>query len=163
MFSFEHRWIEAVFAGFAPPGKSEDPSRLTPREGEVDHVASFRKMQGACTERAKLGFRIALWMAALAPFWMTFRFKTMTGLRADERAKILDRMLEHRLFFVRELTMLLKVGASFALIGTPSVRARTGYDATPPAHVDPPAGASPTVEKKARSLKVLHPVDVEGV
>ena len=124
MTRFELRWVAAIFEAFAPisgPG-------LAPRAGEVDWVSSFVRMRAAGTALASFGVRLGLWIAALSPLWMCGRWSTMAGLGVDERAQLLGRLLEHRVFAVRELTMLLKIAACFALLGTPSVRERAGWD-----------------------------------
>lgn len=151
MFAFERAWIHPVLSGFAPEATREG---LVPREGEVDYVRAFHLMRNASTPLAQLGIRIALFMAATAPLWMTFRFKTMAGLRQEQRAPILSRMLEHKVFFVRELTMLLKIGASFALVGTPSIRARANVDLPKVQLLDEPESDSGI---KPRKLPVLPP------
>ena len=159
MLAFERRWTEAVLSGFAPPSETTLPARLAPHEGEVEYFGALDRMRGASTPLAQFGIRFAVWMAALSPIWMTGQLKTMVGVRPDQRAKILERLLEHRVFFVRELSMLLKIGACMALVGTPSVRARTHYDLTPPPRtgVDDEKNA-----KKPRALSLLRPVDAEG-
>ena len=101
---------------------------LSPRVGEVDYLRSVLRMMQASTGMARLGIRLGLFIAMWAPLWLCGRFRTMAGLPVDQRADILGRLLRHEVFFVRELMLLLKIGASMALLGTPSVRARSNYD-----------------------------------
>lgn len=124
MTAFERRWTAAVLEAFAPPG---GPG-LAPRPGEVDYVATFATLMRRTRPAAAWGLRLAIWLAALAPFWLRGRLHTVTGLTHEARARLLDELLRHRSFPVRELTLLLKVSAAMALLGTPSVRARSGYD-----------------------------------
>lgn len=124
MLGFERRWAQALLEAFAPPGAGG----LAPQAGEVDYVAGFQRMLASFTWRAALGLRAALWIGALAPLWMWGRLRSVTKLSVDRRTRLLRELLAHRLFLVRELAFLLKTAASFALLGTPSVRARSNYD-----------------------------------
>jgi hypothetical protein len=123
----ERRWAADVLSGFAPPS---GPG-LVPRAGEVDWVDVVTRIHAASTPLARLGSRLALWIAVFAPLWMCGRLALMGSLPLEERARIINRLLEHRVYFVRELTVLLKIAASFALLGCASVRARSGYDRIP--------------------------------
>lgn len=124
MLSFERRWARQLLGAFAPGG---GPG-LAPIEGEVDYVGALGRMMRGATPLAALGMRLALWLVALAPFWLWGRLTTVTRLAADRRTELLCQLLCHRAFAVRELTLLLKLCAAMALLGTPTVRARSGYD-----------------------------------
>jgi hypothetical protein len=137
LWAFERRWVHAVLEAFAPP----DAEGLAPRAGEVDFVSAFERMVRSCTWQAALGTRLALWMAALAPLWMGGRLCSVVRLRMKGRTSLVRALLGHRSFVVRELTTLLKMAASLALLGNAHVRARSGYDRDVPdvwgAHTDP--------------------------
>jgi hypothetical protein len=77
---------------------------------------------------AALGLRLAIWIAALAPLWLWGKLTTISKLATERRTELLRQLLTHRAFAVRELVTLLKLSAAMALLGTPSVRARSGYD-----------------------------------
>jgi hypothetical protein len=124
LLPFERRWAGALLEAFAPPG---GPG-LAPEPGEVDYVAGMQRMLGSFTKRAALGLRAALWIGALAPIWMGARLSSIARVPLARRTEIVQRLLVHRLFLVRELMFLLKTVASFALLGTPSVRERSNYD-----------------------------------
>jgi hypothetical protein len=94
------------------------------------------------------GLRVAIWMVAFAPLWLHGRFATFSTLARRERTQLLSRLLVHRVLAVRELTTLLKLTAAMALLGTASVRARSGYDA-----VQSPARTESAVR---RQLPVLN-------
>lgn len=132
MMAFERRWARHLLAAFAPP---EGPG-LAPLGGEVDYLAVLNRMRREATPLAALGLRAAIWMAALAPLWLWGKLATVTRLASERRTQLLRELLAHRAFAVRELALLLKLSAAMALLGTPSVRARSGYD-----HVEP-AGKS---------------------
>jgi hypothetical protein len=160
MMRWEHIWAAEVLAAFAPsctetPG-SHDP-QLAPCEGEVDYLRTYRRMVTGSTPLAGLGLRFALIMVALAPVWLLGRFATISKLARSERTELLSKLLRHGSLIVRELSLLLKFTAAVALLGTPSVRARSGYDNVPPV-------ANVQREAARRILPVfepVHPVHVE--
>jgi hypothetical protein len=122
--NLERRWAVALLSAFAPSGARG----LAPREGEVDYLSTAQQMLRASTPLAAVALRAAVWMAALAPLWLWGRFKTVLDLDAASRTRLLTQLVSHRGFAVRELTMLLKLAAAMALLGTPSIRQRSGYD-----------------------------------
>lgn len=150
MTRWEHVWAVEVLAAFAPSGGGsiEADGQLTPRDGEVDYLHVFRRMHAGSTPLAGLGLRLALWMVALAPFWLLGRFATISNLARAERTELLARLLHHTSFAVRELALLLKLTAAFALLGTPSVRERSGYD-------KPQVAASVARDTARRALPVV--------
>ena len=125
MTGFERRWASALLSSFAPEG---GPG-LHPRAGEVDYLATLRTMRAQATPLAAFGLRFAVWLLALSPLWACGRLCTAARLPVERRAALLARMLRHRSFLVREMTLLLKFVAAMALLGTQSVRERSGYDA----------------------------------
>jgi hypothetical protein len=142
----ERRWARALLEAFAPTG---GPG-LAPRAGEVDFLATFTTLTRRARPRAAWGLRLAVWLAALAPMWLWGRLRTITGLDREARAQLLDELLRHRSFPVRELTLLLKLAAAMALLGTESVRARSGYDHVQ-ARADVESGLHPrSLEPRAR-------------
>ncbi len=155
LLSIEHRLVRATLEGFAP---TTTEGGLVPLEGEVDYVSAFLTVANASTDRARIGIRAALWVVALAPMWMGVAFATMAGLSQAKRAEVLDRMLNSSSFLPRELALLIKISAAFALMSTRSIRARSGYDrrgGKPAPHVEPVL-ARPAA-KKPRALPVLFP------
>ena len=129
MMAFEKRWARHLLAAFAPPG---GPG-LAPAPEEVDYLGVLGRMVRGASPLAALGLRLAIWIAALAPLWLWGKLTTISKLAAERRPELLRELLGHRAFVVRELTLLLKLSAAMALLGTPSVRARSGYDQAPPA------------------------------
>lgn len=144
MTRFEQDWTSDVLAAFT----QEEAQGLTPLPGEVDYLRTFRRMCGGSTSLFAFGLRVAIWMVAFAPLWLHGRFATFSTLARRERTQLLSRLLVHRVLAVRELTTLLKLTAAMALLGTASVRARSGYDA-----VQSPARTESAVR---RQLPVLN-------
>lgn len=124
MTRFEERWADNVLRAFIEPTSSG----LITRDNEVDYLACMRQMRAASTRLAAFGLRIATWIVALAPLWLWGTFATVSGIPSERRTRLLNELLTHRSMIVRELTLLLKLTASMALLGTASVRARSGYD-----------------------------------
>lgn len=156
LLSIERRFAQAVLEGFAPTTTRDG---LTPLEGEVDYVGAFTSIAESGTDRARIGIRAALWLVALSPIWLGITFSTMAGLSQEKRAAILDRMLNSSAFIPRELALLIKISAAFALMSTRSIRARTNYDrkaGQAPVEFPPILAKSPLPTKKpVRLLPVL--------
>ncbi len=155
LLKIERRFVQAVLEGYAPSTSTEG---LVPLEGEVDYVTAFETIADASTDRARIGVRAGLWIIALAPLWLGVAFATMAGLPVQKRAAIIDRMLASNAFLVRELALLIKISAAFALMGTASVRARSNYDrraGVAPVRVEP---VIKRAEEKKRVLPVVVPV-----
>lgn len=129
MMAFERRWARHLLAAFAPTGGLG----LAPLENEVDYLAALVRMMREASPLAAVGLRLAVWMAALAPLWLWGRLTTISKLAGERRTQLLRELLSHRLFAVRELSLLLKLCAAMALLGTPSARMRSGYDDVQPA------------------------------
>jgi hypothetical protein len=124
MLSFERRWARSLLSGFAPVG---GPG-LAPLRDEVDYEGVLVRMMREATPLAALGLRAAVWVGALAPLWLWGKLSTISKLAHERRPDLLRALLGHRVFVVRELALLLKLCAAMALLGTPSVRMRSGYD-----------------------------------
>lgn len=122
--AFEERWVRVILGSFAP----EAALGLSPREGEVDYVATFRGMRQSARPVARIGLRLALWLIALSPVWLTGRPRTLTDCALRARQALLARLLDHRAFAVREAALVLKLAACLALFASDAVRARSGYD-----------------------------------
>jgi hypothetical protein len=124
MLAFEERWAAAVLAGFAPAGGQG----IAPTQNEVDYVGTVRRMMRASTRQAAIGLRLALFLTALAPLWLFGRLRTFSSISARRRTEILQRMLSHRLYIVREIAFFLKMCACMAMFAAGAVRERSHYD-----------------------------------
>jgi len=96
------RWAPYVLAGFAL--------------AEIDWDRGVRDFLEKASPKGRLGVRIGLLIAMTAPLWMWGRPSTARGLRGEDRGRLLHELLEHRIFFVRELTLLLKLVACMAML-----------------------------------------------
>lgn len=159
MTDFERRIALAILEGFAPP--TRDEGAIAPLEGEVDYGATLDMMVAGGNARARLGTRLAVLVVNLAPLFLLMAPRTMARLPVARRAVILDRMLASDVFLVRELALLLKLTACFALLGAPTVVERSHYHRGRPAHL--PLGRSAPPDAKSgsavpRKLAVLQEV-----
>jgi hypothetical protein len=154
MTNWENTWATEVLSAFTQEGAG-----LTPTAGEVDYLRTFARMRAGSTKLAAFGLRAALWMVVLAPLWFFGRLATFSRLARRERSELIGRLLVHDSFAVRELTMLLKLTAAMALLGTSSVRARSGYDdALKPAAI----ASGARVSLPLMAAKVADPVSELG-
>lgn len=147
MTRWEQAWADAVLTAFVVEGGSG----LTVRQGEVDYLRAFGRMRERGTALAAFGLRVAIWMVATAPLWLFGRFAMFGTLARGERTELLSRLLTHHSFAVRELTLLLKLTAAMALLGTASVRARSHYDT----NAKPVVAVAPPQPEPVRLLRVL--------
>jgi hypothetical protein len=124
MRAFERRWVHDILSSFAPQGGPE----LAPRAGEVEYFPTFAGLHQSARGIARVGFRAALWLVALAPIWLLRRGCTFGKLALEERQALLGRLLDHPVYAVREAAFLLKFCACLALFASDDLRARSGYD-----------------------------------
>ncbi len=120
----ERAWASAVLPSFAG-GASEVFS--APAE-DVDYVAAYARFVGSAAPKARLGVRVALLLVMTSPLWLAGRLRSFAALELEERSALLERLSSHRLFFVRELCLLVKLVACMAIFRSPALRARSGYD-----------------------------------
>lgn len=124
MLAMEERWVETVMSGFAVA----DGSGLAPRAGQIDWLSGARDFLERASMQGRLGVRLGVLLVMSAPLWLWGRLRSAATLSAVERAQLLDELLEHRVFAIRELTLLLKLVSCMALFRDASLRARSTYD-----------------------------------
>lgn len=123
----EAAWLDALGSAFAPEGKLRD-GHLVPKPGEVDYVGTFCTLNAPAGPKVRYGIRAALGLLALSPVWHKRRLASIDALTPEERTELLEELSRHPLQLVRELTLLMKVQSAMALLGTASLRSRSGYD-----------------------------------
>ena len=151
MTRWEQAWAHAVLNAFVVEGSAG----LNVNQGEVDYLSALERMRERGTAVAAFGLRAAIWMVATAPLWLFGRFVMFGTLAGSERTELLSRLLTHKSFAVRELTLLLKLTAAMALLGTASVRARSHYDAPSYVAVVPQLKSQQPQPMAAPLLRVL--------
>jgi hypothetical protein len=122
MLAIEKRWARVVLSSFA--GSSEG---FVP-DDDVDYVDAALMFTGAGSEKAALGLRVAVLMVITAPLWAWGRLRRLSSLPAEERSRLMDELLRHRFFFVREMCLLLKLVCCMAIFRSAEARARSGYE-----------------------------------
>ena len=115
LLSFERRWTHAVMSGFAP----DEP---------IDWALGVERFLQRANLTGRLGVRLGVLLAVTAPLWCWGRLRSAMGLDAADRARLLEALLSHRIYAVRELALLLKLVACMALFQRSGVRAGSGYD-----------------------------------
>lgn len=125
MTGMELRWGADILSAFAPAVTAEGGPRTT-----KDHyLAALTALATGATPKAAWGLRLAIWTVTLCPPLLVRRFRLFGQLTPGAAAAVLERLLAHRWFALRELTLLLKFAAAMALLGDPAARAHSGYDA----------------------------------
>lgn len=138
--------IETHWARLVLPSFTGTRHGFVASEDDVDYLEGLRRFLSKASDKSRLGIRVAFFLAVTTPLWLGGRLKGFASLSSDERAELLDRMSHHRVFFVRELCLLLKLIACMAIFRTPGMRERTDYDAPPEVRA----------ESKRRALPVLR-------
>jgi|GEM_PF-1184635 len=126
-------WASLVLPSFAGASFAEGEAGFTIGPTEVDYLEGLRRFMAKASDKACLGIRFAFLLAITTPMWLGGRMKGFASLTPTERSELLDRMSRHRIFFVRELCLLLKLIACLAIFRTPGTRERTDYDGPEPA------------------------------
>lgn len=121
-------WMVAILEGFAPP---ENPG-VAPRDVSPDYARAIDVMRSASTPIASFGVYAAFVLAQICPLLLCGIPRLMTSLPVQRRAHVLDAMLSSHVFIIRELSMLLKIGASMALLGNAQLREQSHYDSAGP-------------------------------
>ena len=119
LMKFEHRWAESVFDGMFPA--NVDP-RIPLGARDADMVGLFEDARAAVPPRVALGLRLALWLVALAPLFTIGKLVTIGALAGADRERVLLALLSSPLYFVRQLTLLLKAFGAFFFLSAPGVR-----------------------------------------
>jgi hypothetical protein len=117
LFDFELRWARAACDALFPEDTPlpHGLARMKPEEALGAIIAS------APFEPA-LGLRIAVWLLALAPFWLLKRPRTIVGATSEERQRVYAGVLASPVYFVRQLGVAFK--ATVALLYAQSADVR---------------------------------------
>jgi hypothetical protein len=126
LFPFEERWVAAIAHALVPPGA------LGGRLDGIDIGARYAHECAISPWYAALAFRASLWLTWLAPLWMLGRLRTFGGVDGDTRVAVLERLLKHRVYFVRMAALFLKLAICGLLLGDEPTLAQIGaYKLTP--------------------------------
>ncbi len=118
--SFELTWTDAAFDAIYP----EPPRSSLPHGVASMHPARFfDDVLSAIPLEQSLGLRVTLWMVALAPLFTIRRLGTIASIGAEDRARVLGRLVTSSNYFVRQLAMSFKAVATLLYAKSDAVRA----------------------------------------
>ena len=114
---FERKWARVVFGTMFPSGVHAS----VPGADSVDAGESLEQVCRAVPARVALGLRVALLLLVLAPLAF-FKFRTLPGLDPQAREAVVLTLLSSRVYFVRQLALLLKAFGALMFVAAPGVR-----------------------------------------
>jgi hypothetical protein len=117
---FERRWAAATMTAIYPGSGDEGLAGLA----AMDVDGFLRTLGDRLPLRAALGFRLAIWMVALAPLFVLRRLATIAGLALVERERLVDALLASRAYVVRSLALVLKAMGALLYATDTGVRHR---------------------------------------
>ena len=127
LLPFEIDWARVIGRAFVPKGALD---------GALDGIDAGARYAEECASspwHAAIVMRLSLWIAWLAPLWLMARPRTFGSLDAPAQAKLLERLLAHRVYLVRTSAMFLKLLLCQVLLCDESTLAQLGaYDLAPP-------------------------------
>ena len=128
---FEVRWADRIGRALVPKGALD---------GIVDDVDIGARYAEECRVSpwyAALAFRASLWLTWLAPVWMMLRPRSFGGVDGDTQVAILERLLKHRVYFVRMAALFFKLAVCTLLLGDEATLAALGaYKLQPVARLE---------------------------
>jgi hypothetical protein len=117
---FETAWAEAEMQAIFPGSADEGLTDICAMDvrGFVTQTMRYMPFQAA------LGFRLAVWIVALAPLLFLRRLVTIGGLTVADREKVVARLLANKVYAIRSLVLILKTIGALLYAGHDVVRAR---------------------------------------
>lgn len=115
--SFELRRAALIARTFIPKGV------LAGTTADLDAGPLIREDDTHSPWYSSFLLRFALWVVWLAPLWTFQCPRTFGGLSQDARADLLDRLLHHHAYAVRQSVMYLKLVSCSVLLGSVQVLA----------------------------------------
>jgi hypothetical protein len=126
LLPFEERWAGTIGHALVPKGA------LGGALDAIDIGARYAHECAISPWYAALAFRASLWLTWLAPLWMLGRVHAFGGVDGETRVVVLERLLKHRVYFVRMAALFLKLAICGLLLGDEPTLAQLGaYKLTP--------------------------------
>ncbi len=113
--TIERRWARTAIETMFPSGGIRGADVIDSGEG-------LERICQTVPARVALGLRVAVWLVTISPLLVALRFRTLASLAADEREKIVLKLLSHRSYFLRQLALLLKAFGALMFVAAPGVR-----------------------------------------
>lgn len=127
LLPFEIDWARVIGRAFVPQGALD---------GALDGIDAGARYAEECATspwHAAIVMRLSLWIVWLAPLWLMARPRLFGSLDADAQARLLERLLAHRVYLVRTSAVFLKLLLCQVLLCDESTLAQLGaYDLAPP-------------------------------
>jgi hypothetical protein len=117
---FETRWAGAIGHALVPKGA------LGGSLDTIDIGARYAHECAISPWYAALAFRASLWLTWFAPLWMLGKLRTFGGVDGETRVVILERLLKHRVYFVRMAALFLKLAICTLMLGDVPTLTRIG-------------------------------------
>jgi hypothetical protein len=113
----ESRWARGAFGAIFPANGAMKIGIC-----DLDVETFISEVRSATSFKSALGIRAAIWIVAFAPLFVLGKFRTIVGIDPASRELVMGSLLGSRIFFVRQLTMLLKAIGALLYAGAPAVR-----------------------------------------
>lgn len=120
LFAFERRWAAAIGRALVPAGA------LGGALDGIDLGARYAEECAISPWYAALAFRASLWLTWLGPVWLLGRARLFGGADEATRVVVLERLLGHRVYFVRMAALFLKLAMCTLLLGDTATLAQLG-------------------------------------
>jgi hypothetical protein len=151
----ERRWARSMFETIFPgPPRGELPVGI----GDLELDRFLDQTFAVIPFESAMGLRVTIWIVALSPLFVIGRLRTLDGLAADERERVLTTLLASRLYFVRQLVLALKAIGSLLYCGDRALRRQilggAGAHEAPLAKLRVPARASDVTEGESDERSV---------
>jgi hypothetical protein len=117
---FERRWAAAAMGAIFPGSRAVGLAGID----AMDLDGFLRELMGHLPRRAAVGVRLAVWIAALAPWFVIGRLTTIARLGVPERVMVLAALLASERYAIRSLALLLKALGALLYVADDGVRAR---------------------------------------
>lgn len=139
---FETAWVEAEMQAIFPGSSDEGLTDIRAMDvrGFITQTMRYMPLQAA------FGFRVAVWVVALAPLLLLGRLATIAGLALPDREKVIARLVASKSYAIRSLVLILKTLGALLYAGDDGVRARMMTPTTPA------SGARPLVTLRTKRV-----------
>jgi hypothetical protein len=117
--NFEMRWVAAEFEAIFPGDDKGVPSIA-----KMDVPGFMSEVMWRISSQAAIGLRVAIWIAALAPFFLIGKLATFTSLPTADRERVMTALVTHKVYAIRSLVMFLKTIGALLYCADDAVRAR---------------------------------------
>jgi hypothetical protein len=124
MRAFELEWAAKMMDSMIPPGVEE---QIPLSASETGATQVLREMVFYTPALTALGFRATIWfIELLGPMVASRKLMRFSRLDPSSREEVLDAMFKSKIYFIRQLVLLVKMSSCFAWGANPEVRKSLG-------------------------------------